>query len=126
MKKIPWRNVYAWLLAAFFVVGGSLNIFASPEIVEDYRRWGYPDWFHYVTGLLEWSSALLLAMPFTRLAGSALAAMIMTAAAVTVLLHGEYTHAVPPLVILALVCLNAWLTSRARHGAGGHRRPRVE
>ena len=114
MKRVPWRNVYAWLLAAFFVLGGTLNIFASPTVLDDYQRWGYPGWFHYLTGLLEWSSALLVALPFTRLAGSALAATVMTAAAATVLLHGEYAHAVAPLVILALVCLNAWFTWRAR------------
>ncbi|MAS12602.1 MAG: DoxX family protein [Nitratireductor sp.] len=114
MKEIPWRHIYAGLLAAFFVLGGFLNIFASPVVLDDYQRWGYPGWFHYVTGLLEWSSALLVALPFTRLAGSALAATVMTAAAATVLLHGEYAHAVAPLVILALVCLNAWFTWRAR------------
>lgn len=116
MKKIPWRHIYAGLLAAFFVLGGFLNIFASPVVLDHYQRWGYPGWFHYVSGLLEWSSALLLALPLTRLAGSALAAIVMTAAAATVLLHGEYSHAVAPLVVLVLVCLNAWLTWRTRRG----------
>ena len=72
MKTLPWRNIFAWLLAAFFVLGGTLNIFASAEVVEDYRGWGYPGWFHYVTGLMEWTAAALMVLPFTRLAGCVL------------------------------------------------------
>jgi uncharacterized membrane protein YphA (DoxX/SURF4 family) len=90
MKTLPWRDIFAWLLAAFFVLGGSLNIFATAELVEDYRRWGYPGWFHYVTGSLEWMAAALIMLPVTRLAGSTLAAAIMVSAAGTVLMHGEY------------------------------------
>ncbi|MGB0748542.1 MAG: DoxX family protein [Magnetospiraceae bacterium] len=109
--RIPsWRNFFAWLLAAFFVLGGTLNIFASEDLVADYRAWGYPGWFHYVTGLLEWTSAFLIALPATRLLGSALAAGTMAAAAGTVLLNGEYAHAISPLVVFTLVCLNGWLT----------------
>ena len=69
----------------------------------------------YVTGILEWTSAVLIAVPFTRLAGCLLAAAVMAAAAVTVLLNGEYSHAVAPLIVLCLVCLNGWLTWRAQH-----------
>lgn len=114
MKTIPWRHIFAWLLTAFFLLGGFLNIFASPEQIEEYVAWGYPGWFHYVTGTLEWTSAVLMAIPLTRLAGSLLAAAVMVAAAGTVLLHGEYAHALAPLVVLCLVGLNGWLTWRAR------------
>ncbi|WP_373946898.1 DoxX family protein [Paracoccus marcusii] len=112
MTTIPWRHVFAGALAAFFLLGGTLNFFASPEIQADYARWGYPDWFPYVTGLLEWIAAALLAVPRTRLAGSLLGALLMAAAAATVLLHGEWSHAIPPLVVLALVTLNGWLTKK--------------
>ena len=113
MKNIPWRSIFAWLLVAFFALGGTMNIFATPEILADYARWGYPSGFNYLTGLLEWSSAILIAMPRTRLIGSLLAAGVMAAAAGTVLLAGEYSHAIPPLIGLALVLLNAALTARA-------------
>lgn len=113
MKTLPWRHIFAGLLSAFFIVGGAVNLFAPPEILQDYQTWGYPDWFHYVTGALEWSAAVLMAIPLTRLAGSILAAAIMTAAAATVLSHGEYVHGLQPLIVLVLVCLNGWLTWRA-------------
>ncbi|SDO96099.1 DoxX-like family protein [Lutimaribacter pacificus] len=117
MKRFSLRNLFAWLLAAFFVIGGTMNIFATEQILADYDRWGYPGWFHYLTGTLEWASAILMIFPATRLAGSALAGCVMLGAAATVLSHGEYGHAVPPLVVLALVCLNLWLTWRARNTA---------
>ncbi len=117
MTTIPWRHLFAGALAAFFLLGGTLNIFAGPEIRADYARWGYPDWFPYVTGLLEWSTAVLLALPRTRLAGSLLGTGVMAAAAATVLLHGEWSHAIPPLAVLALVVLNGWLTRKRLRGS---------
>ncbi|WP_319518300.1 DoxX family protein [uncultured Martelella sp.] len=114
MKNIPWNHVLAGLLTAFFAVGGTLNLMASPATVEEYVHWGYPAWFPYVTGTLEWAAAVLIALPVVRLAGSALAGLVMTAAGITVLSNGEYAHVIPPAVILTLVCLNGWLTWRSR------------
>lgn len=114
MTSLPWRHIYAVLLAAFFVLGGTLNIFASEQIQADYARWGYPGWFPYITGLLEWIAAVLIALPAMRLLGTLLAAAIMASAAGTVLLNGEFGHAAAPLIVLALVAVNGWLTMRAR------------
>ncbi len=61
MSKISWRQVSAFALAAFFVVGSLSNIFAPGSIYEEYLRWGYPHWFHFVTGSLELTTAVLLA-----------------------------------------------------------------
>ena len=117
MSMIPWRHIFAGALAAFFLLGGTLNIFASPEIRADYDRWGYPGWFPYLTGLMEWTAAALIAVPRTRLIGSILAACVMGAASATVLLHGEFGHAVPPLVVLVLVAANGWLTGQRQTAA---------
>lgn len=118
MAHLPWRSIFAWLLAAFFVLGGALNITASPEIVADYARWGYPAGFHYLTGALEWTAALLIAWHRTRLIGSLLGAAIMGAATVTVLLAGEVSHAVPPVIVLVLTLVNARLSAQGRRLGG--------
>lgn len=118
MKTLAWRNIYAGLLAAFFVIGGTLNIFASDAILADYERWGYPDWFHYVTGGLEWLTAVLIASPAARQFGNLLGCGVMASAAATVLLHGETGHAIPPLTVFALVALNGWITKRATARTG--------
>ncbi|MEO6918709.1 MAG: DoxX family protein [Collimonas sp.] len=111
MSNISWRQVSALALAAFFVVGSLSNIFAPPSIYEEYLQWGYPSWFHFVTGTLELTTAVLLARTPTRIWGSALGCTVMLAALTTVTLHGEYGHGVAPLVaaILSIVVgWNAW------------------
>lgn len=112
MTQFLWKSLPAWLVAAFFVVGGIGNIFISAENAANYMRWGYPDWFHYVTGILELATAGLLAWHPTRLWGAALGGAIMIAAAVTTLVHGEYAHATAPLVVLLLLALVAWIVRR--------------
>lgn len=87
-----------------------MNVFATEDVLSDYQAWGYPSWFHYVTGGLEWTSALLIAVPTTRLIGSFLGGAVMCAAAVTLFLHGELLHASAPLIAFAFVALNAWIT----------------
>lgn len=118
MKSLPWRVILAWLLAAFFLLGGTLNMFASPEILADYDRWGYPSGFNRFTGLLEWLAALLILLRRTRFVGSLLGASVMAAAALTVLLHGEYGHAVPPLIVMCVSLLTAalWRPERPPKG----------
>lgn len=95
-----------------------MNVLASPEIAADYQRWGYPEGFNYLTGTLEWASAILIAIWRTRVVGSLLGSAIMAAAAVTVILAGEYSHAMAPAIVLVLALLNAWLTVRARRPDG--------
>lgn len=118
MRNVSWQPVLAWALAAFFLVGGLMNIFASEAILSDYRRWGFPDWFHYFTGVLELCAAALLVRAPTRLAGLGLLMVIMTGAAVTTLRHGEFTHSLAPLLVLALAGLLAAGTLMTRAAQG--------
>jgi hypothetical protein len=114
MSKIPWRQVLAWALAAFFVAGSLGNLFAPRSIYEEYLKWGYPHWFHFVTGSLELTTAVLLARAPTRLWGAALGCTVMCAALGTVIIHGEYAHAAPPLVAAGLAIVVGWITRRNR------------
>lgn len=108
MANFSWKAVLASLLAAFFLVGAIGNILLPPEIAADYARWGYPSWFHYVTGVLELTATILLAIKSMRFWGAALGAAVMVGAAATVLLHGEFIHAVAPLVVLAIALVVGW------------------
>ncbi|MGY3583677.1 hypothetical protein ACVIGB_007261 [Bradyrhizobium sp. USDA 4341] len=109
MSTISWRRVSALALAAFFVVGSLSNIFAPGSIYEEYLRWGYPYWFHFVTGSLELTTAVLLARARTRLWGSALGCTVMLAALATVTFHGEYGHGLAPLVVATLSIVVGWI-----------------
>jgi hypothetical protein len=118
MSKISWRQVSALALAAFFVAGSLGNILAPPSIYAEYLLWGYPRWFHFVTGSLELTTAVLLARAQTRLWGSALGCTVMLAALATVTLHGEYGHGVAPLVAAALSVLVGWIGRPRRSQMG--------
>lgn len=119
MSKISWRQVLALALAAFFVVGSLSNIVAPSPIYQEYLHWGYPSWFHFVTGSLELTTAILLARAPTRLWGSVLGCAVMSAAFATVTFHGEYGHGVAPLVAAALSIVVGSITWR--EGFGGLR-----
>ncbi|PCI28258.1 DoxX family protein [Candidatus Kaiserbacteria bacterium] len=107
MKKLNWITIYALTLAVFFAIGGTMNLAASDTTLTDYARWGYPAWFPYLTGTLEWAAAILLVFRATRLVGSALAGSVMIAAAGTLVLNSEYAHSIAPITVLILVAINA-------------------
>lgn len=104
-----------YLLACFFIFGAIGNILAPANIAADYHRWGYPDWFHYLTGLLELTTGTLLFSRSWRFYGAILGILIMSGACITVLLHQEYTHAIAPLVILILCILTAKLSKKTNN-----------
>ena len=114
MSKISWRQLAPLALAAFFIVGSLSNIFAPLSIYQEYLRWGYPRWFHLVTGSLELTTAVLLARARTRLWGALLGGSVMLAALATVAFHGEYGHGLAPLVIVVLCILVGWIAWRER------------
>jgi hypothetical protein len=114
LRNAPWKSMYVWLVAAFFVFGGLTNIFTPDEIRADYLRWGYPDWFRFLTGTLEITAAALIALHSTRLWGAILGSIVMTGAVGTLFLHGEFTHAITPLLALVAVLAVAGLNRKTR------------
>lgn len=114
MHGLHRENVIVWLLAAFFLVGAYGNTFVSSEIAADYARWGYPETFHYLTAIFEFTAAVMLIVKPLRLYGSLLGSAVMLAAAGAVMFHGEYVHAIPATVVLGVCALVAFLTLRSR------------
>ncbi|MEO9340496.1 DoxX family protein [Mesorhizobium sp. SB112] len=114
MLGINWRDIPAWLLAAFFLAGAYGNSFVTAGIAADYARWGYPPGFHYLTAILEFTTAVMLMFRPLRFYGSLLGSAVMLAAIGTVVFHGEYAHGIPPLVVLGVCILVAILTTRSK------------
>jgi xanthine/uracil permease len=108
MSGILSISTLSWALRAFFVLGFVINTFAVKLVGPEYQRWGFPDWFHFVTGGLELVVALLLPLAMTRLFGVALGAAVMVAAIATVIHHHEFHRAVPPFVVLVLLAIVGW------------------
>ena len=96
-----------WLLVAAFFGAGVFNAIGTRATRESFARWGYPNWWHLVTGGLEILCAILIALPLGRDAGLVLGTIIIAAALLTVLRHREYSDLAPPSVFLALIALAA-------------------
>jgi uncharacterized membrane protein YphA (DoxX/SURF4 family) len=103
-------SIVSWALAAFFLAGGFVNFRAPPAIAAQYRKWGYPDWFHFVTATLEFATAILLMFTATRWLGASLGVAIMLAATITVVAHREHARALLPMIVLSLSAVAGWLT----------------
>ncbi|MEX3965258.1 DoxX family protein [Paraburkholderia sp. EG286B] len=94
-----------WLLAAGFFGAGLFNAIGTPASQGDYARWGYPRWWGRLTGALEMLSAVLIALPATRMIGLALGTLIIAAAVLTVLRHRDFSHLVPLGVFVAVIAI---------------------
>ncbi|WP_213770281.1 DoxX family protein [Bradyrhizobium sp. dw_78] len=94
-----------WLLVAGFFGAGVFNTISKPGTQSDFARWGYPRWWSIFTGGLEIISAVLIALPVSRVVGLALGAVIIAAAILTVLRHRDFSHLVPLSVFVALIAL---------------------
>jgi orotate phosphoribosyltransferase len=66
---------------------------------------GLPALVGFLTGGLEIMSAVLIALPVSRILGLALGAVIIAAAVLTVLRHRDFSHLVPLGVFVALLAL---------------------
>jgi hypothetical protein len=108
MSAISWIHGLTGALSAFFALGFVINTFAVKKVGPEYERWGYPDWFHFVSGGLELLVALLLPAAVTRPFGIMLGSAIMLAAVATVIYHREYPRAVPPFIVFVLLAILGW------------------
>ncbi|MGO7211299.1 DoxX family protein [Rhizobium ruizarguesonis] len=96
-----------WFLVVAFSSAGLVNAIGTSGTRSDFARWGYPLWWGIVTGALEVLSAVLIALPVSRLGGMALGAVIIGAAVFTVLRHRDYAHLAPLSVFVTLIAVAA-------------------
>ena len=112
MLTLWWQPVLSWALSAFFALGSWLNA-SDPKSIAAYRVWGYPDWFHFVTAAMELVTAVLLVMAATRLYGASIGCIVMAGAISTLLIHDEFSHALLPMAIFALLAVVGWAAYQA-------------
>jgi hypothetical protein len=99
-----------WSLIAAFFGAGVFNAIGTAGTRRDFARWGYPRWWGLLTGGLEVVSAVLIALPESRVVGLALGTAIIAAAVLTVLRHRDFSHLVPLSGFVALIALAATAT----------------
>lgn len=85
-------TILAWilqgLLALMFIMAGVGKTFGSKMHIEGFKKWGYPQWFRVVTGVIELGAAILLIVGFWN----ETAAIIGVAILVAVGIGGVITH----------------------------------
>lgn len=106
-SRALFRSLIVWVLVIFFIIGGIGNVFPPAAVQADYQRWSYPDWFHYVTGITEFVTSILIARETTRRIGAILGGLVMASALATLLINAEIAHAAAPagILIALLICL---------------------
>lgn len=85
-------TILAWILqgilALLFLMAGVQKTYGSKMHKEAFAKWGYPQWFRVVTGLVELGAAVLLIIGFWIEGFAILGALILVAVGI----GGVITH----------------------------------
>jgi uncharacterized membrane protein YphA (DoxX/SURF4 family) len=107
------RTIFTWtytvLLALAFIGAGAAKLTAAPVMVEQFRSFGYPLWFMYLTGGIEFACSLLVLVPRFASIAAAILACVMAGAVVSHLAHGQISTIVPPILLLILALVTGTL-----------------
>jgi uncharacterized membrane protein YphA (DoxX/SURF4 family) len=102
-------SVVAWavaiLLCIAFLGAGTAKLTAQPMMTMEFAAFGYPQWFMYVTGLIEIVGAILVVVPRTSRIGASLLVCVMVGAIFSHLTHGQAGMIGAPVVLLVLAAV---------------------
>src|SRR3989440_10292334 len=90
------KEVALWIIALFLALvclrSGWLKVTSNIFWVQDFHRWGYPDWFRIVVGIVELASMTFLLVPRFASYGASLFAIVMFGAIFTHATHHEFSR----------------------------------
>jgi uncharacterized membrane protein YphA (DoxX/SURF4 family) len=92
-----WKAIGTRTLQAVMLVLVGTGKFRGTFWAANFKRWGYPDGFYLVVGVLEAAVGVAIWIPKLATYGALLAMMIMCAAALTGLIHGEMQWVAAPI-----------------------------
>lgn len=99
------EHVLAILLGLGMLAAGGAKLAGVEQLAQNFARWGYPGWFLYLTGVIEIVAGIGVAVPKTRLPGSAIVAGTMIGATVTHIRAGEGVGETIPALLHLLVAI---------------------
>jgi hypothetical protein len=106
---IAATSILAWLLSLAFIGAALGNALGGTAIQADFKRWGYPAWWNFVTATIELFGAILIFVTETRIWGLALLGLVMISALATLVWRREYKHLAPGLILTALIIFESGL-----------------
>ena len=112
-KKHLVREIVLWVLALLLALvcirSGVLKLSGNIFWVRDFHRWGYPDWFRVVVGLIEIASAAFLLIPRFATYGGSMFAVVMLGAMATHYQYNEASRLPFNMVLLTLSVIVAFM-----------------
>ena len=115
--KVNWKTFVLYALCALLTLSigfsGVQKLMGVQSWIDQFKAFGYPIWFMYLTGVLQVLGALGLWIPATRMWAVLGVIIIMLGAAFSNLSIGAYTFIIPNIVLIALAVGVIWF-SRSR------------
>jgi uncharacterized membrane protein YphA (DoxX/SURF4 family) len=110
------KTIVVWALQVvvglMFVLIGVMK-FQDPTWARSFARWGYPDGFYIVVGVLEAVGGMALLVPRVTTYAAVLLMIVMAGAVATHLVHGELQRLPVPSVYLLMIALVGWLRRKS-------------
>jgi putative oxidoreductase len=118
MDREKLKNRSAWILSALltlvFTVSALPKLAGAQAWVTRFTKYGYPEWFLFLTGTLELLGGMLLLVPRVSIYGASVLGVIMIGAAYTHLANGEGLQVLRPMIVMALLGIVVWLRRTAK------------
>jgi|HubBroStandDraft_2_1064218.scaffolds.fasta_scaffold368873_2 putative oxidoreductase len=113
MTDASGKRVGVWvltgMLALMFLFAGGFKLSGAQTAIDNFAKWGYPDWFRIVTGLIEVAAGVLVLVPRTSFYGTLLILPTMVGAVLTHVTHGETRNIPLPLLLFVLAAILAYV-----------------
>ena len=91
-NRPKWQTITFWILSVglglMFLGAGAAKLAGAEEMVQNFARWGLPDWFRPIVGVTEIVAAVALIVPRSRFYGAALLVSTMIGATLTHVITG--------------------------------------